>query len=190
MGDRRARQVFPAFPGVIRICLHGAESTGKSVLASKLERELGIPWVPEYGRAYAETQGTDFTMADLLAIAEGQDAAMRAASSDRPPLLLLDTDPLMTAAWAEMLFGHAPAELFTYPRADHYLLFDPDVPWVADGTRFFGTDEARARFAALAEEMLVRAGVPFERVSGSWAEREARVRALLGKWIVGESPPP
>ncbi len=167
---------------MIRVCLHGAESTGKSVLAARLERELGIPWVPEYGREYAETRGTDFTMADLLAIAEGQDAAMRAASASRPPLLLLDTDPLMTAAWAEMLFGHAPDELFAYPKADHYLLFDPDVPWVEDGTRFFGTAEARARFAALAEAMLVRAGVPYERVSGSWDQREARVRALLGRW--------
>jgi NadR type nicotinamide-nucleotide adenylyltransferase len=167
---------------VIRVCLHGAESTGKSVLAAKLERELGIPWVPEYGREYAETKGTDFTMADLLAIAAGQDAAMRAASLAQPPLLLLDTDPLMTAAWAEMLLGHAPDELFAYPKAERYLLFDPDVPWVADGTRFFGTDEARARFAALAEEMLVRAGVAFERVSGTWEEREARVRELLGRW--------
>jgi NadR type nicotinamide-nucleotide adenylyltransferase len=167
---------------VIRVCLHGAESTGKSVLAARLERELGIPWVPEYGREYAETRGTDFTMADLLAIAAGQDAAMRAASAARPPLLLLDTDPLMTAAWAEMLFGQAPDALFAYPKADHYLLFDPDVPWVGDGTRFFGTAEARARFAALAEAMLVRAGVPYERVSGSWDQREARVRALLGRW--------
>ncbi len=180
-GSRTARARSPARSRLIRVCLHGAESTGKSVLAAKLERELGIPWVPEYGREYAETKGTDFTMDDLLAIAAGQDAAMRAVSASRPPLLLLDTDPLMTAAWAEMLFGEAPDELFAYPKAEHYLLFDADVPWVADGTRFFGTDESRARFAALAEDMLVRAGVPYQRVSGTWAEREARVRQFLGK---------
>lgn len=179
MGGRGAAK---ASRGVIRVCLHGAESTGKSVLAARLERELGIPWVPEYGRHYAETKGTDFTLADLLAIAEGQDAAMRAASAAGPPLLLLDTDPLMTAAWAEMLLGQAPDVLFAYPKADRYLLFDPDVPWVADGTRFFGTEEARARFAALAEDMLVRAGVPYERIAGNWDEREARVRALLEQW--------
>ena len=38
---------------MIRICFHGAESTGKSVLAMKLNRELGVPWVPEFGRAAA-----------------------------------------------------------------------------------------------------------------------------------------
>lgn len=164
---------------MIRICLHGAESTGKSVLAARLERELRIPWVPEYGRDYAETHGIDFTMADLLAIARGQDAAMRRAALDNPPVLLLDTDPLMTAAWAEMLFGTAPDELFAYSKADLYLLFDADVPWVADGTRFFGTRESRARFAALAEEMLVRAGVPYRRIGGAWDDRAAQVRAVL-----------
>ena len=164
-------------PGTFRICLHGAESTGKSVLARQLEVERGWPWVPEYGRAYAEAHGTQFTMADLLAMAEGQDRAMRAAAALNPPLLILDTDPLMTAAWAQMLFGRVPDELMHYAKAELYLLFDPDVPWVADGTRFFGTDESRARFAALCEEMLIRAGVPYRRISGSWAERKAAVVA-------------
>lgn len=164
---------------MIRLCFHGAESTGKSVLAEKLARELNLPWVPEYGREYAETHGIDFTMADLLAIAAGQDAAMRAAAAARPALLLLDTDPLMTAAWAQMLFGQVPSELLAYPKAEHYLLFEADVPWQADGTRFFGTGEARNRFAALAEEMLARAGVPFTRIAGTWAEREAEVRKAI-----------
>jgi NadR type nicotinamide-nucleotide adenylyltransferase len=168
---------------MIRLCFHGAESTGKSVLAAKLATELGLPWVPEFGREYAETRGTDFTMADLLAIARGQDAAMQAAAATRPPLLLLDTDPLMTAAWAEMLLGEVPAELLSYPKAEHYLLFEPDVPWQADGTRFFGTDEARARFAALAEAMLVRGGVPFTRIAGTWEQREAEVRRMIAATI-------
>jgi NadR type nicotinamide-nucleotide adenylyltransferase len=168
---------------MIRLCFHGAESTGKSVLAAKLARELGLPWVPEYGRGYAETKGTDFTMADLLAIARGQDAAMRAAAAANPALLLLDTDPLMTAAWAQMLLGEVPAELLNYSKAEHYLLFEPDVPWQADGTRLFGTAATRARFAALAEEMLVRAQVPFTRIAGAWAEREAAVRRIIAATI-------
>ena len=164
---------------MIRVCFHGAESTGKSVLAESLSAQLGVPCVREYGRAWAEAHGTDFTMASLLAIAHGQDAAMRAAAAARPPLLILDTDPLMTAAWAAMLFGEVPDVLMRYEKAERYLLFDADVPWVADGTRFFGTAEARAKFAALAEEMLVRAGVRYERIGGNWEEREAAVRAII-----------
>ena len=162
---------------MIRICFHGAESTGKSVLADR----LGYPWVPEYGRAYCEERGIDLTMADLLAIAEGQDAAMRKAAQANPPLLILDTDPLMTAAWAHMLFGEAPEVLLAYEKAEYYLLFEPDVPWIADGTRFFGATGERSRFAALAEQMLVDAGVPFARISGDWAAREAAVRATIDK---------
>ncbi len=164
---------------MIRICFHGAESTGKSVLAAKLSAELGHPWVPEYGRRYAAERGTEFTMADLLAIAAGQELAVQAAAARKPAQLILDTDPLMTAAWAQMLFGEVPGELLGYDKAELYLLFEPDVPWVADGTRFFGRSEARAEFAAVAKQMLVRTGVRFERISGSWDEREALVRAAF-----------
>jgi NadR type nicotinamide-nucleotide adenylyltransferase len=166
---------------MIRVCLHGAESTGKSVLAARLSDELGLPWVPEYGREYAETHGTSFTMADLLAIAEGHEQRVQEVAADGADLVLLDTDPLMTAAWAEMLFGEVPERLLAFPRAEQYLLFSPDVPWVEDGTRFFGEHRERARFAALAEAVLVRAGVPFTRISGSWAEREAQVRAAIAR---------
>lgn len=164
---------------MIRLCFHGAESTGKSVLAERLERDLGIPWVPEFGRHWAETNGTDFTIDALLDIARGQDAAMRAAAAAEPPLLILDTDPLMTAAWAEMLHAEVPQELYRYAKAEHYLLFDPDVPWVADGTRFFGTAELRAKFAAAAQAVLERAGVNWSRIGGSWEQREAEVRAAI-----------
>lgn len=162
-----------------RICFHGPESTGKSVLAEKLATELGLPWVPEYGREYAETFGTDFALADLLAIAEGHEQRVQQIEAGGAPLAILDTDPLMTAAWAEMLLGTAPPELFAYPKADLYLLFEPDVPWIDDGTRFFGSPADRTRFAALAESMLVKAQVPFRRIGGTWARREAQVRDVL-----------
>ena len=169
---------------MIRICFHGAESTGKSSLAQSLAGEWQCPLVAEYGRTYAETVTTRFAMNDLLAIAREQDRLMREACAGNPPLVLLDTDPLMTAAWAQMLFGQVPDELLAYEKAELYLLFEPDVPWVFDSTRFFGLEEARIEFAQIAENVLRRAGVRFERVSGDWAGREAQARnavaAMLG----------
>lgn len=164
---------------MITICFHGAESTGKSVLADKLSQELGATWVPEYGRTYCEERGTDLDMADLLAIAEGQAMAVQAAMAAQPRLLILDTDQLMTAAWAEMLFGEVPQVLMDYPKADLYLLFTPDVPWIDDGTRFFGKGPLRTRFAALAEEMLIRAKVPYRKIAGGWFEREQQARDAI-----------
>ena len=165
----------------MRVCFHGAESTGKTTLAKKLALEWDCPLVGEYGRTYAETIDTNFRIADLTAIAARQNRMMREACAVRPTpgLVLLDTDPLMTAAWAEMLFGHAPNVLFGYDKAELYLLFEPDVPWVEDGTRFFGTEAERARFAALAEDMLVRAGVGVVRIGGRWEKREEKARAAI-----------
>ena len=164
---------------MISICFHGAECTGKSVLAEQLSRELGCPWVPEYGRTYCEERGTDLVLTDLLAIAEGQALAVKAVQAEQPRLLLLDTDQLMTAAWAEMLFGEVPGELTAYPKADLYLLFTPDVPWIDDGTRFFGKGPLRSRFAALAEAVLVRERVRYMTISGGWVEREKAARAAI-----------
>jgi nicotinamide riboside kinase len=72
-----------------------------------------------------------------------------------------------------------PDTLLNYPKADLYLLFAPDVPWIDDGTRFFGKGPLRSRFATLAEDMLVRAGVTYRKIGGNWAEREQAVRAAL-----------
>jgi NadR type nicotinamide-nucleotide adenylyltransferase len=166
---------------MIRVCFHGAESTGKSTLAEQLAAEFGCPLVEEYGRTYAETVSTEFTMEALLAIASAQDRQMHAATSDQPRLALLDTDPLMTAAWAQMLWGHVPDELLAYDKAELYLLFAPDVPWVFDGTRFFGLHEARDQFAGIAEDILKQVGVPYRTISGEWAEREAQARAAIAE---------
>lgn len=163
----------------MRVCFHGAESTGKSTLAKKLAQEFGCPLVGEYGRTYAETIDTNFRLADLTAIAARQNRMMREACAANPKLVMLDTDPLMTAAWGEMLFGHAPNVLMGYDKAELYLLFEPDVPFVEDGTRFFGSEAERARFAALAEDMLVRAGVGFVRIAGRWEKREQKARAAI-----------
>lgn len=164
------------------VCFHGVESTGKSVLAAKLSAELGCPWVPEYGREYCEEHGTDLTMADLLAIAEGEARAVEAARAKAPDLLILDTDQLMTAAWAQMLFGEVPPVLMAYPKADLYLHFAPDVPWVDDGTRFFGTAESRAEFDRTARAVLAEAGITPVEIAGDWQQREISVRAALARF--------
>lgn len=164
---------------MIRVCFHGAESTGKSTLAAKLAEELHCPLVPEYGRVYAETVSTDFTPEALSAIAAEQDRMAREAALAASPLMLLDTDPLMTAAWSRMLFGEAAPELLAYPKADLYLLFAPDVPWVYDDTRFFGLHEAREEFSQVAEHLLNESGVTWRTIGGDWSEREAAVRTAI-----------
>ena len=87
------------------ICLHGPESTGKSTLGPQLADTLGGIYVAEFGRTWSEAKGLGFTMTDLIAIAKGHMAATRDALNRRPPYVILDTDPLMTAVWADMLLA-------------------------------------------------------------------------------------
>lgn len=170
---------------MIRVCLSGAESTGKSTLAPRLAARFGGIFVAEYGRVYAEAHGTDFTPADLHRIAAGHLALRRAAEAGRPRLIVEDTDIVLTAAWAEMLFGALDPALEAIPAtAELYLLFSPNVPWIDDGTRLFGTAERRARFHALIERGLARRGIAAVAIAGDWEQRyaqaEAAVAALLG----------
>lgn len=169
----------------LRVCLHGAESTGKSTLATRLARHYGTVFVPEYGRDYCEIHGTHLTSGDLLHIGQVQHAMINAAASQAHGVLFTDTDALMTAAWHEMLFDSVPSPLLGHPRADLYLLLEADVAWIDDGTRFFGEDDQRSRFAAISRDMLQRAGCSWISISGSWAEREAAaiaaIDALLAK---------
>ncbi|MEH3037463.1 MAG: ATP-binding protein [Sphingomonas adhaesiva] len=163
------------------ICLHGPESTGKSTIAPRLARRLGAEVVDEYGRTWAEAHGTDMTMADLVHIAQEHDAQTRAAvarSGGAP--VLLDTDPLMTAVWADMMFGTRDPWFDRWQgTADLYLLFDIDLPWVEDGTRMFGRAEERRRFFDLSRCELERRGVRWAPVSGAGACRYRRTLEAL-----------
>ena len=161
------------------VCLHGSESTGKSTLAAQLSRELGFHWVPEYGRSHCEVHREPLTRDDLLLIGRAQHAMAAAAARWAGPVLLLDTDALMTAAWCEMLLGERPAELMEAEKADLYLLLEPDLPWVDDGTRFFSDPGDRQRFAAIAEAVLEDAGVRYERIGGGGAVRLEKARAAI-----------
>jgi len=162
------------------ICLHGPESTGKSSIAARLAEHLRGHVVEEYGREYAEARGVDFTMHDLLEIAKTHDAGVRTMLAAGMEPLVLDTDPLMTAAWAEMLFGERDPWFDAWRGvADFYLLFDIDLPWVADGTRLFGTPEARQRFFDVSKAELNRRGVRWALVSGQGEARwESALRAV------------
>ena len=156
------------------ICLHGPESTGKSTLGPRIAEALGGLYVAEFGRTWSEAKGLGFTMTDLIAIAKGHMAATRDALNRRPPYVILDTDPLMTAVWADMLFGTRDPWFDRFKHtADFYLMYDIDLPWVPDGTRMFGTDELRARFFEMSRAELERRDLPWAMIGGRGEDRFA-----------------
>ncbi|WP_242097257.1 AAA family ATPase [Sphingomonas sp. CROZ-RG-20F-R02-07] len=154
------------------ICLHGPESTGKSTMAPRLAKHFDTQCIAEFGRTYCETFGTDLTMADLIVIAKAHDAKTRAAVASGELPVIFDTDPLMTAVWAQMLFGRRDPWFDRWDNyADLYLLFDIDLPWVEDGTRMFGAAADRRRFFELSRAELERRGVCWALVGGEGSAR-------------------
>lgn len=157
-----------------RVCLVGAESTGKSTVAPRLAARFGGTIVREYGRTWAEAHGTEFLPGDLRNIADGQITARLRVETARPRLIVEDTDIVMTSVWSEMLFGKPDPALQAIPATgDLYLLFAADTPWIDDGTRMFDGEDRR-RFDGLVVAELARRGIEAVPIAGDW---EARYRA-------------
>lgn len=164
------------------IVLHGPESTGKSTLAARLAAHFGTVWVPEYGRTYCETHGTDLTPDDLVAIMEGHIAQRAAMAHKAKDMLFQDTDPLMTAAWSMMLFGERNRTLDAFrDTGDLYLLMDVDLPWVGDEVRMFPDRADQIRFFDLCRAELERRGVRWVQIGGDGDQRfDAAIAAIAG----------
>lgn len=162
------------------VVLHGPESTGKSTLAARLAAHFGTVAVPEFGRLYCEAFGTDLLPEDLVRIMEGHGAMTAGGRLRADRLLISDTDPLMTAAWSMMMFGHRMDALDAFADvADLYLLMDDDLPWVADAVRMYADAADRRRFALLCKAELARRGVRHVRISGDGEQRFARAVAAI-----------
>jgi nicotinamide riboside kinase len=124
---------------VQRICLIGAESTGKTTLAQALARELNSPWVAEYLREFCETHQRTPRADEQEEILDTQSIREDIAASaleGGARFLVCDTAPLLTAVYSDLLFD----DKSLYPRAIEWhrryaltLFTQPDLPWVADG---------------------------------------------------------
>lgn len=122
--------VAPA--AVPRLVLLGAESSGKTTLATALAEALGTAWVPEYGRLLHEQKNGELAYEDLLYIGRRQleledEAAPQArpgAGSSailmRPPRRCIPTT-IFTAAtrpcrpWPACAGSAMPARLYACP---------------------------------------------------------------------------
>lgn len=153
------------------LCLAGAESTGKSWLAVRLGAHFSCNVVPEYGRTYCEIHGNAVSMGELVHIAEAQTAAILTAQAeavrDGHGVVISDTDAVVTAIWADMMYGERDIWFDTVPiLPQFYLVPDIDLPWEEDGLRVYGRDYDRARFLGLLVAELEDRALPYAMVRG------------------------
>jgi NadR type nicotinamide-nucleotide adenylyltransferase len=157
---------------MLRVVLSGVESVGKSTMSRELAAHFQGLFVPEYGRTYTEKLRRDLTLEDHYAIALGHELDADEAAAKKPPVLVEDTDIVMTTAWATMLFGGRDSILADQAsKADLHLLLWPDVPFVKDKVRMFGYAGTRARFHEVVLGEYAARAISYVVVKGSWAER-------------------
>ena len=168
----------------VRVCVVGAESTGKTTLAEDLARHFETVWVPEYGREYSERKlaaegGYDFRSEEFAHIAarqcELEDEAARRANK----ILVCDTDAFVTSVWHRRYMNARSTEVeeivARHRRPDLYVLTDIDTPFEQDGTR--DGEHVREWMHQIFAEELRAQGLPYQSVTGT---REERLRQSVG----------
>lgn len=174
---------------VRRICILGAESTGKTTLAQALAQHFSCPWVGEYLREFCATQVRTPTRDEQVLVLEQQVAAelhaLAQAERQRVAFVFCDTAPLLTAIYSEFIF--ADLSLYAQARKLHAnyaltLLLAPDIDWVADGLQREG-EWVRAPITQMIERELTTLAAPFATVKGQHGQRLAAALHALESLI-------
>ena len=169
----------PARPWFVkRICVYGAESTGKSTLTQLLAEHYNTSFVPEVAREMITSN--DFAVDDIIAIGKAHDERVELQTQRANRLLFCDTDVITTQIYSRHYLGVIPDVLYSIERRTTYALYfllEIDVPWVADGLRDLG--DRREEMSSIFRRALEERNIPFITISGNFAERkDAMIRAV------------
>ncbi len=176
---------------VKRVCLLGAESTGKTTLARSLARAYDTVWNPEYGRPYTELgrePGTPWSSVEFTHIARIQCWYEDCLAGSARGVIFCDTDAFTTSLFHEVYLGtstHAFDELIERPY-DLHVVCGLDVPWRHDGAREF-----EAQRLWMHERYLEHArasGSPWLLAEGSQDERLRATRLAVDDLLLSEAP--
>lgn len=150
----------------------GAESSGKTTLATALAKQIHAIYIPEYARFYTEillSNGRDYTYDDVCRIARHQVAELQSLLTT--PLspnrrVILDTELIITRVWFDYVYGVERTPLWLLDAMqryapDRYLLCYPDLPWVYDPVRENSSDSVRLELFRRYEQEIQRLGVPY-----------------------------
>lgn len=153
-----------------KICLYGAESTGKTTLAKQLATHYQTAWVPEMARWVLGDRKCVADDFPAIAYAQFGETARQMLHANR--VLICDTDLIVTQVYEEHYFNTVHQEVLDLQRLEHYDLYlfcDNDVPWVADAQRDLGHIRTVMKNKFLAQ--LEARNIYFKWIRGNWDER-------------------
>jgi HTH-type transcriptional regulator, transcriptional repressor of NAD biosynthesis genes len=155
---------------IIKICLYGPESVGKSGMAIQLAEMFSTNYVLEVARSFIKTN--DFTIEDIIKIGEAQTNVVIEAEKASNKILFCDTDLITTKIYSQYYLQTYPDVLDNLEKKlvyDQYFLLDIDIPWVADGLRDLG--HKREEMYQIFKNELDKREIDYVKVSGEWGQR-------------------
>lgn len=178
-----------------KVCIIGTESCGKTTLVRNLTKYFNTSHVEEMGRYICDEAGgidnmQEYHYFDILFEHKKQE---REALELANKVLLIDTDSLITLYYYKLAFNkdndtnrrfNDVASGISYlNNYDLYLLLEPDVKWVQDGTRTYGEDSVRKANNEILKEILRENGINFISIGGDYDTRYENSKKEILKLI-------
>ena len=190
------KEVRPFF--VKTIAILGGESSGKTVLVSKLANVFNTTSAWEYGREFVfEKLGGDeqaMQYSDYPKMAIGHQHYIDYALRHAHKIAIVDTDFITTQAFCIQYEGKPHPFLDSmikeYP-FDVTILLDNNTKWINDGLRSLGNQKQRQQFQQLLKKLLHKYNVPYIEIeSPSYLERYNQVKVIVEKILNNEEIEP
>lgn len=189
------KEVRPFF--VKTIAILGGESSGKSVLVSKLANVFNTTSAWEYGREFVFEQlgGNEQAMqySDYPQMVLGHQRYVDYAMKHAHKVAIIDTDYITTQAFCIQYEGKAHPFLDSMIREypfDVTILLSNNTKWVADGLRSLGSKKQRQQFQNLLKKLLEKHHIPYIEIeSPSYLDRYNQAKEVV-EAILNEEPIP
>jgi HTH-type transcriptional repressor of NAD biosynthesis genes len=148
--SKEFRQYF-----VKKVVVIGAESSGKSTLVNDLAKSFNSPAVPEYGRILSGAKSNNLTPQDFTDIADRHTAMVKKAVEETETgFIFVDTERMVTRLYFDIYCDtkvdmyHILPDDDSNDYFDMYVVVQPNIPWVDDGTRVQPNQKERQKFVA------------------------------------------
>ena len=178
---------------VKKVCVIGTESCGKTTLVKNLASFFNTSYVYEAGRYVCDLAGgiDNMQKKDYFEILFRHKELESEALKHANKVLFIDTDSLITLYYYQLDFmeyddmdkafesvAEGISKLNNY---DLYLFLEPDVKWVQDGSRTYGSDEIRKKNNLILKKLLKKNGIKYISISGDYQERFEKSKTLVKK---------
>ena len=168
-----------------KICIVGAEYTGKEKLATHLANHYDTYCVPEFANKIYDNNKRKFSIDDLREIAYSHIAGRDALLAQSNKMLISNTDLLTTLLWGseidETLPGwiHKEADKKVF---DLFLLMSPEgLDHVPGNTH--KTEKEWLAFSEKIEMELQARGWPYVKISGTEMQKKQKARMILNGMV-------